>query len=64
MPIRLDCAEEYMREHPDESESAKFQIDQNNLAFKLRQFLFVAKQVAMIAAVLWLIVILLRKFWL
>lgn len=41
---------------------SEVQYDRHSLLFRLREFLFLAKQVAALAAIAWLILILFRKF--
>jgi hypothetical protein len=48
--------------HLERSKASEFQFDKSNPLFKARNALFVAKQVAVVLAVCWLIYILSRRF--
>jgi len=47
-----------------QSGAKEFEYDTGNPLYKLRQVLFIAKQIAAIISICWLIVIVFRKFWL
>jgi hypothetical protein len=53
----------YVLDRIEREKLSEFKLNKNGFLFKLRELLFLAKQFAAMAAIIWLIIILVRKFW-